>query len=179
VSLYITNLSLGFRSWTDSLAQPSQGIMDTTLKRNLKFISKRHSFVLVYGVLLSLPHRTVNLDSGKTWALVRWEKCCRSPLFQIKKKKELVRSINFKLLRHNNNNNNNNKHHHHHHRLYSPGWALFSSSKCRQRPLSWTPRPPISTTQFLFLFLYPVNPSWCRSATSSLTSRVCPQYHFR
>jgi hypothetical protein len=27
--------------------------------------------------------------------------------------------------------------HHHHHRLYSPGWALTSSSKCRQRTLSW------------------------------------------
>jgi hypothetical protein len=27
---------------------------------------------------------------------------------------------------------------HHRHRLYSPGWALASSSKCRQRPLSRT-----------------------------------------
>ena len=31
--------------------------------------------------------------------------------------------------------------HHHHrrrrHRLYSPGWALASSSKCSRRPLSW------------------------------------------
>jgi len=41
--------------------------------------------------------------------------------------------------------------HHHHHRrrrrrrrLYSPGWALASSSKCRQRPLSWA-----SARQFL------------------------------
>ena len=31
-----------------------------------------------------------------------------------------------------------------HHRLYSPGWSLVSSSKCRQRPLSWT-----SVRQFL------------------------------
>ena len=42
-------------------------------------------------------------------------------------------------------------HHHHHHRrrrrrrrLYSPGWALASSSKCRQRPLSWS-----TASQFL------------------------------
>ena len=27
--------------------------------------------------------------------------------------------------------------HHHHHRLYSPGWVLASSSKCRQWSLSW------------------------------------------
>ena len=26
---------------------------------------------------------------------------------------------------------------HHHHQLYSPEWALISSSKCCQRPLSW------------------------------------------
>ena len=35
-------------------------------------------------------------------------------------------------------------HHQHHHRLYSPMWALASSRKCRQRPLSWT-----SARQFL------------------------------
>jgi len=29
------------------------------------------------------------------------------------------------------------QHHHYHRRLYSPGWASISSSKCRQRPLSW------------------------------------------
>ena len=28
--------------------------------------------------------------------------------------------------------------HHQHHRLYSPGWALAFSSKCRQRALSWS-----------------------------------------
>jgi hypothetical protein len=33
---------------------------------------------------------------------------------------------------------------HHHHRLYSPAWALASSSKCRQRHLPWT-----SARQFL------------------------------
>jgi hypothetical protein len=33
---------------------------------------------------------------------------------------------------------------HHHRHLYSPMWALASSSKCRQRPLSWT-----SARQFL------------------------------
>jgi hypothetical protein len=34
--------------------------------------------------------------------------------------------------------------HHHHHWLYSPGWALASSSKCYQQPLSWA-----ATRQFL------------------------------
>jgi hypothetical protein len=33
---------------------------------------------------------------------------------------------------------------------------------------------PISTTQFPWIFLYPINPSWLWSATSLLTSRVCP-----
>ena len=33
-------------------------------------------------------------------------------------------------------------------------------------------RPPFSTTQFPYFFLYPVNPSWFQSVTSSLTSRV-------
>ena len=37
-------------------------------------------------------------------------------------------------------------------------------------------RPPISTTWFPCFFLYPVNQSWFRSARSSLTSWVCPQY---
>ena len=70
------------------------------------------------------------------------------------------------------------RHHHHHHRLYSPGWALASSSKCRQRHLSWA-----TTSQFLqsSFFASSSTPpkSWFRSATSSLTSRVCPQYLFR
>ena len=35
-------------------------------------------------------------------------------------------------------------HHHHHHRLYSPGWALASSSTCRQWPLPWS-----AASQFL------------------------------
>ena len=35
-------------------------------------------------------------------------------------------------------------HHHHHHRLYSPGWALAPSSRCRQHHLSWA-----SACQFL------------------------------
>ena len=35
----------------------------------------------------------------------------------------------------------------HHHRLYSPGCALASLSKCRQRPLSWA-----SDRQFLQQF---------------------------
>jgi len=39
--------------------------------------------------------------------------------------------------------------------------------------------PPISTTLFPCIFLYPINPSSFRSALSSLTSRVCPQYPFR
>ena len=88
-----------------------------------------------------------------------------------------------------------NHHHHHHCRLYSPGWVLASSSKCRQRPLScaslsalqpWVSlgllkqmspatsilwiRPPISTTQFHCFFIHPVNPSWFRLAKFSLTS---------
>jgi len=33
---------------------------------------------------------------------------------------------------------------------------------------------PISTTQFPCVFLFPVSPSWFWSATSALTSRVCP-----
>jgi hypothetical protein len=37
-------------------------------------------------------------------------------------------------------------------------------------------RPPISTTQFPCVVLYPVNRSWFRSATSSFTSKVCLQY---
>ena len=57
------------------------------------------------------------------------------------------------------------RNHHHHrrrrrrrHRLYSTEWALASSNKCRQRPLSWTSAlqflqsnfyNPISTIQFL------------------------------
>jgi len=45
-------------------------------------------------------------------------------------------------------NTDTHHHHHHHHQqqqqLYSPGWALASSRKCRQRPLSWA-----SSRQFL------------------------------
>ena len=35
-------------------------------------------------------------------------------------------------------------HHHHHHRLYSPGWTMAYSSKCRQWPVSWA-----SASEFL------------------------------
>ena len=37
-------------------------------------------------------------------------------------------------------------------------------------------RQPISKTQFPCAFLYPFNPSWFRSARSSLTSRFCIQW---
>ena len=39
-------------------------------------------------------------------------------------------------------------------------------------------RTTIYTTQFPCVVHHPVKPSWFRSATSSLTSRVCPQYLF-
>jgi hypothetical protein len=67
-------------------------------------------------------------------------------------------------------------HHHHHLRLYSPGWALVSSSTCHQRPLSWSSAcqflqssfPASSSTPSVHLnFGWPC--SWS-------TSRVCPQY---
>ena len=44
-------------------------------------------------------------------------------------------------------------HHHHHHGLYSPGWALASSSKCRQRPLSWASAHQIYNPVSLLLSL--------------------------
>jgi hypothetical protein len=40
-------------------------------------------------------------------------------------------------------------------------------------------RLQISTTQFPCVFVHPINPSWFQSATSSVTSRVCPQHLFR
>jgi len=55
--------------------------------------------------------------------------CCWSSSFM--KSKFFV--IVYRLCR----NLNDAIHHHHHHRLYSPGRALASSSKCRQWPLSW------------------------------------------
>ena len=63
-------------------------------------------------------------------------------------------------------------HHHHHHHLwlYSPGLVFASSSKCRQWLLCWAFARQFIQPSFL------VNPSWFQSATSSLTSRVCPQY---
>ena len=41
------------------------------------------------------------------------------------------------------------QHHHYYHRLYSPGWALASSSKCRQWPLSWASARQFLRTSFL------------------------------
>jgi hypothetical protein len=38
---------------------------------------------------------------------------------------------------------------HHHHRLYSPAWALASSSKCRQRPLPWASARQLLQPSFL------------------------------
>ena len=35
-----------------------------------------------------------------------------------------------------------------------------------------------TTTQFPFVILHPLNPSWFQLATSSVTSRVCPHYVF-
>ena len=35
-------------------------------------------------------------------------------------------------------------------------------------------RPPLSTAQFHCVFLHPLIPPWFRSATSSVTSRLCP-----
>jgi len=50
---------------------------------------------------------------------------------------------------------NSPSHHHHHHRLYNPGLALASSSKCRQWPLCCA-----SASQFLqFSFLASSTPS--------------------
>jgi hypothetical protein len=40
-------------------------------------------------------------------------------------------------------------------------------------------RQPISTAQLPCIFLHHVNPSWFRSATSSLTSRVCAYFFFK
>ena len=40
-------------------------------------------------------------------------------------------------------------HHHHHHRLYSPRWALVSSSKSRQRPLRCAAARQFLPTSFL------------------------------
>jgi len=37
----------------------------------------------------------------------------------------------------------------HHYRLYSPGWVLVSSSKCRQRTLSWATASQILQPSFL------------------------------
>ena len=72
--------------------------------------------------------------------------------------------------------NVHHRHHHHHHRLQP--WVGLGI-------LMWTPPAtsipgilqPIATIQFPCLFLFPVKKkSWFKSATSSLTSRVCLQY---
>jgi len=82
-------------------------------------------------------------------------------------------------------------HHHHHRRRFVSSSSSSSSSTLQlyvglgllkqMSPASCILgiRPPISTTQFPCVFLHPANPSRFQSATSSFTSRVCPQYLFR
>ena len=71
------------------------------------------------------------------------------------------------------------RHYHHHYRLYSPGCAFASYSKCRQRPLSWTSaRKFLQSISLASSSTPPIYLDLGRPR-SSLAATVCPQYRFR
>jgi len=79
------------------------------VKLEIEFLCQRY-LVSLYSVIFIMPHSADNMSYNMKNTVYSAVMSC-----------------------HHNHNNN-----YHHHWLYILGWALASSRKCHQRPLSWT-----------------------------------------
>ena len=158
------------------------GIVMRSLRKNLEAVPGKHSTdSLQTTAMLGTTHIIRKVLQCEAWSLSGGDHCWFKRITG--KNRPVTRDIHntssSSTSNSNNNNNNNNEERITvYHKSSSPStlqpWEGPGLLK-QMSPASPVMgiRPPISTAVYC-VFLYPVNPSWLRSATFSVTSRVCP-----